>query len=177
MWAGFYPNRKRNLEGELQSQFDNTLTAFGQNLTEVVNGVRREAEALARITHVTSGSAITIGERLRKRYDRAIRPSQRLIGWRSRTRSIQCQEDVAVGRILVINILRKCLIEDIEETGAELQALGFTNLEVLEQRNIPVRATWRAEVEWRNRRPSSTKGWEPDGTQVENSIANLASAN
>lgn len=142
-----------SLEGELQSQFNDALTAFVCDFAEVILRVVGERKSLRRIANTLVCAARAIGEGLGKLGNNTSRRHNGLIDWRARACRVQRQINVAVAGVTVINILRKCLVEDIEESSTELQVLGFLDLEILEQGKVPVLAIRRAEIERRNRCP------------------------
>ena len=163
------------LEGELQSQLNYTLAAFGQDSTEVGFGGGRVIKAASRITLVILSSAKSVGELLGKRSDRSIGQNQWAIDRRAAANCFQRQINVAVAGILVINHLRESLVEDIEESGAELQSLGLSDLEVLEQRDVPVLPIRRAEIERRNGRPRCAESRNADSAQIKHSLPDILS--
>src|SRR5262249_15694225 len=164
------------LEGELQSQLDYSLTAFGRDLTEVLYGVSGK-RARARNNRIVTCSSDAVRKSLRELLDNSpIRQRQILVDERPFARRIQRQVDVAVAGVLVINILRECLIEDIEEPCAELNVLALPDLEVLEQGDVPIRPIRRAEVERRDRRPGLAEGRNAYRAQIEHALADVLPA-
>src|SRR5262249_20993527 len=81
--------------------------------------------------------------------------------------------DVAFAHVPVVKILRERLVEDIEETEAELKDFRLCDFEILEQREVPVLTARRSEVEGRDRRSRRAKSWNADGAQVENLLADI----
>lgn len=138
-------------ESKLQRQFNYALTTLGRDLSEVFQSRICEGEALARITRSRRCTTSAVREGLSECRLRSICQHQRLVDWRPHTFRVERQVNVTVAGVSVVNILRECLVEDIEEPGAELEILLLFDLEILEQRDIPVCPIRRAEIEWRNR--------------------------
>ena len=55
--------------------------------------------------------------------------------------------------------IRKCFIKKIEESSSELQLLTLADLEILEERNVPVIGRGSPQVERRLSRPIGAEGW------------------
>src|SRR5262245_20701240 len=109
------------LEGELHGHLDYALTALVRDLAEVVDRVGIEAETPARIAHALGRAARPVGDGLGERNSRAVGLHQRQIDRRPRAGCAERQVDVAGAHVPVVKILRERLVEDIEESEAELQ--------------------------------------------------------
>src|ERR1051326_2087503 len=81
---------------------------------------------------------------------------------------IQREEDVAScqRRRSRIDLRRISLVEDVEQSGAELQLLRLTDIEVLEERDVEVAATRSANVERRLRWSGVRERWNRELAQI-----------
>src|SRR5262249_15586120 len=149
-----------NLESKLHGHLDYALTTLGRDLAEVIDRFVREGESLARIAYVRGRATQPVGDELSLGlglahggdfFYRAVgqRHRRRVDDRRPHASCVERQVDVAFARVPVVDILRERLVEEIEEPEAELESLRLCDLEVLEQRDVPVLATRRAEVEGR----------------------------
>src|SRR5947209_6299297 len=77
----------------------------------------------------------------------------------------QADVDIAV-REVALEEARVCLVEDVEEPGAELNLLALTDIEVLEERHIVIPAMRRPQVERRNIRAAVAESRNADGAKV-----------
>ena len=121
-----------DLEHKLQCKLHNPSTALGLDLAEVIDRVLSVAEPASRIAHTDDVSAITtrtVHLPIAHRFER--------------------QEDVASSRVgrRHVNLRGIRLVENVEESGAELNLLLFSNVEVLEEGDVKVAPAWRAQIE------------------------------
>lgn len=132
-----------DLERKLQRKLNNATTVLVDDLTEVVNRIASvtrtaigEPESTSRIARISNVSSVSVGN---------VKSSQ--------ANRIQRQEDVASSQVCRRDVdgRRIRLVEDIEQSGPELNLLRLSDVEVLEERDVEVAATRSANVERRLR--------------------------
>src|ERR1051325_1224052 len=124
-----------SLEVILQSELDDAMAMFSDDLAKVVDGLLVEAEPARRITDVVSRAARrTVGNAIAMNI----------------TDDIQRRVDVVVSLRIALRVARERLVEDVEEPGAELDLLALTDVEVLEERHIVIPTMRRPQIERRN---------------------------
>src|SRR5262249_1772429 len=140
--------RPRRLEVELQGQLDDPVTTLQDDLAEVLQGVRGQAEALRRVAHVVreaSGSVRNVVD-----VDVA--------------GSVQVKVDVLEAPV----VGRSRLVEEVERADPELQLLvPLADLEVLEERHVEVDAAGDLDVVGGRDGTGLTEGRDPDAVDVE----------
>ena len=139
-----FPPLVSDLEVKLQCEFDYAPATFVLNLTEVVDGVLREAEATSRIANVGNVATVSVGT------------TECAIALR-----LQREKDVTVGRVCRsdIDLSRIRLVEYIEKSGAELNLLLFSDVEVLEEGDVKVAPAGSTQVERWLRGPAISETW------------------
>src|ERR1700741_2877915 len=124
------------LEVKLQCKLHYSATALVLDLTEVVYGVLRVAEAASWVARTGRACAVS--------------------GWNGDPAiADRIQRQVYIGRVRVsdthIYHRWKCLIEHVEQSGTELNLLLFSNIEVLEEGDVEIAAARGANIERRLR--------------------------
>ena len=148
-----------DLERKLQCKLYYSPAVFVDDLTEVIERVASvspkrpigEAEPTSRIARIRNVGPIAVGNVKSPQANR-----------------IQRQEDVASGQVCRSDVDRGRirLVEDVEQSGPELNLLRLTDVEVLEERDVEVAAARSANVERRLRWTSVREARNPELVQI-----------